>query len=464
VAGFRSMWKETVYPVVVERSAGSKLWDVDGNEYVDLVNGFGLNLFGHSPDFVTQAVSEQLSRGIEIGPQTPLAGEVADQLCTMVGMERAGFCNTGSEAVTAALRVARTVSGRDRIAMFTGAYHGTFDEVLVRSTGSGASQRSVPVAPGITRNMADNVIVLDYDNPASLEAIAAQGAELAAVLVEPVQSRRPELQPRQFLHELRRITEASGTALVFDEVVTGFRIHPGGAQAWFDVRADLATYGKVIGGGLPIGVVAGRREYMDALDGGAWSYGDDSLPEVGVTFFAGTFVRHPLALAASRAVLGHLEREGPSLQRDLNGRTQAFVEALRARAERRQAPVRITHFASWFCFNVPHDLPAGSLFFAYMRLKGVHIWEGRPGFLTTAHTPADVERVVAAFDETLAEMQAAGFLPAPEVGPTAPAEAPPVAGARLGRDAAGNAAWFVPDPDRPGKYLQVSKVEEVVRG
>ena len=140
------------------------------------------------------------------------------------------------------------------------------------------------------------------------------------------------------------------------------------------------------------------------------------------------------------------------------------MDALRERAERRRAPVRITHFASWFCFNLPHDLPAGSLFFAYMRLKGVHIWEGRPGFLTTAHTPADVERVVAAFDETLAEMQAAGFLPAPEGGPSASAEAPPVPGARLGRDAAGNAAWFVPDPDRPGKYLQVSKAEEVVRG
>src|SRR4030095_13171413 len=128
---------------------------------------------------------------------------------------------------------------------------------------------------------------------------------------------------------------------VFDEVVTGFCVHPGGAQAWFDVRADLATYGKVLGGGLPIGVVAGRREYMDALDGGGWTYGDASVPEVGVTFFAGTFVRHPLALAAARAVLGHLEKEGPSLQRDLNARTEAFVGALRDRARRRGAPVAI---------------------------------------------------------------------------------------------------------------------------
>jgi glutamate-1-semialdehyde aminotransferase len=463
VAGFRPIWKEMVYPIVVERSSGSKLWDVDGNEYVDLVNGFGLNLFGHSPEFVTEAVASQLRKGIEIGPQTPLAGEVSERLCAMVGMERAAFCNTGSEAVTAAVRVARTVSGRDRIAMFTGAYHGTFDEVLVRGTGSGAALRSVPVAPGIARSMADNILVLDYDKPASLETIAARGDELAAVLVEPVQSRRPELQPREFLHELRRITAKSGTALIFDEVVTGFRIHPGGAQAWFDVRADLATYGKVIGGGLPIGVVAGRHEYMDALDGGGWSYGDASVPEVGVTFFAGTFVRHPLALAAARAVLAHLEQQGPSLQRELNARTEEFVAALRDRARRRGAPISITHFASWFYFQLPSELPAGSLFFAYMRHKGVHIWEGRPGFLNTAHTAADIERVLAAFDETLAEMQSAGFLPASADAPAAP-DAPPLPGARRGRDAAGNAAWFVPDPDRPGKYLQVSVTGSGARG
>src|SRR5262249_17254307 len=158
----------------------------------------------------------------------------------------------------------------------------------------------------------------DYGSAESLRAIEAQASELAAVLVEPVQSRRPDLQPREFLRELRRITAAAGTALVFDEVVSGFRVHPGGIQALYDIRADLATYGKVVGGGLPIGLVSGRREYMDALDGGAWTYGDDSFPEVGVTFFAGTFVRHPLALASARAVLEHLKREGPELQERLN--------------------------------------------------------------------------------------------------------------------------------------------------
>ena len=211
----------------------------------------------------------------------------------------------------------------------------------------------MPIAPGIPTSMLDNVVVLDYASPDALDYLKSHGDELAAVLVEPVQSRRPELQPREFLHDVRRLTEASGTALVFDEVVTGFRSHPGGAQAIFGVRADMATYGKVIGGGLPIGLVAGRHEYLDALDGGAWQYGDDSIPEVGVTFFAGTFVRHPLALAAARAVLDQLEEQGPDLQRDLNLRTTEFASRLESHARSVGAPVRIGHFSSWLYVDFP---------------------------------------------------------------------------------------------------------------
>jgi glutamate-1-semialdehyde aminotransferase len=283
-----------------------------------------------------------------------------------------------------------------------------------------------------------------------LQTIQAMGRELAAVLVEPVQSRRPDFQPREFLQELRALTTETETALIFDEVVTGFRTHVAGAQALFGIRADIATYGKVIGGGLPIGVVAGRAAYLDALDGGAWRYGDPSCPEVGVTFFAGTFVRHPLALAAARAVLLRLQKESPELQRTLNLRTTRFVDTLNAHAEKVHAPVRVTHFGSWFCINFPHDLPLASLFFAFMRAKGMHLWEGRPGFLTLAHTDADLERAVTAFRETLAEMQAADFLPGD-------AEQPPMPGARKGRDPAGRKAWFIPDPQRAGKYLQVGE-------
>ena len=132
------------------------------------------------------------------------------------------------------------------------------------------------------------------------------------MLVEPVQSRHPHLQPREFLHEIRQITQQSGAALIFDEVVTGFRAHLGGCQALFGIRADLATYGKVVAGGMPIGIIAGKAAFMDALDGGSWRFGDDSYPEVGVTFFAGTFVRHPLTLAAMKAVMQHFQKQGPA--------------------------------------------------------------------------------------------------------------------------------------------------------
>ena len=444
-AGFRLMWKEIVYPIVTVRSSGSRLWDVDGNEYVDLTNGFGAIMFGHNPGFIRDAVTAQLEEGIEIGPQSPLAGEVAARLSAMVGMNRVAFCNTGSEAVTAAIRLARTVSGRDRIAMFAGAYHGIFDEVLVRSAGG----RAMPIAPGIPQSMLDNAVVLDYGSPEAIEYLRANGDSLAAVLVEPVQSRRPELQPREFLHEVRRLTDASGTALVFDELVTGFRAHAGGAQTIFGVRADMATYGKVVGGGLPIGVIAGRREYLDALDGGAWDYGDDSIPDVGVTFFAGTFVRHPLALAAARAVLAHLEASGPDLQRDLNLRTTEFAARLDAHARSVGAPVQITHFSSWLNVTFPGDVPYAGLFFAMMRDRGVHVWEGRCLFLTTAHTDADLELVFEAFRASIAELQAGDLLPG--------GAQPPVPGARRGHDADGREGWFLPDPDRPGGYLRVEE-------
>lgn len=443
VAGFRHVWKEMVYPIVSVRSAGSHLWDVDGNDYIDVTNGFGMILFGHNPQFIQDAIKAQLDAGIEIGPQTPLAGEVAKLVCEMVGMERAAFCGTGSEAVTAAIRVARTVSGRDKIVMFTGAYHGIFDEVLVRPTKTSEGLRATPIAPGVPMAMTDNVLVLDYGAPESLRTIKSMAGQIAAVLVEPVQSRRPDLQPYEFLQELRQVTTENDIALIFDEVVTGFRVHPGGAQVLFGVKADIATYGKVIGGGLPIGLVAGSAKYLDALDGGAWTFGDDSGPEVGVTFFAGTFVRHPLALAAARAVLLRLKDEGPNLQRGLNLRTSAFVEGLRDCAVELGAPVQISHFASWFCITFPADLPLATVFFTGMREKGVHIWDGRPCFLTLAHSDADLEQVATAFREVLLEMQANDFLPGRATG------------ARKGRDASGKEAWFVPDPERPGKYMQI---------
>src|SRR5262249_21472338 len=213
VNGFRPVLKEITYQIVIERSKGSRMWDIDGNEYVDALNGFGMSMFGWQPPFVTEAVQKQIELGYEIGPQHPLAGEVAKLVCDLTGFDRAGLCNTGSEAVMGAIRIARTITGRKTIVLFTGSYHGIFDEVIVRA---GRNLRAVPAAPGIMMNTAQNVLVLDYGTPESMEIIKSRADELAAVLVEPVQSRRPDFQPREFLHELRQVTQDAGVLLILD--------------------------------------------------------------------------------------------------------------------------------------------------------------------------------------------------------------------------------------------------------
>ena len=407
VAGFRPQWKEMVYPLVTERAMGSRLIDVDGHEYIDMLNGFGCILFGHSPRFVVDAAKEQLDRGVAIGPQSDLAGEVAAMICEMTGTERATFCNTGSEAVMAALRLARTVTGRDRVVYFTGDYHGTFDEVLVRSTPRG----TMPVAPGIPAANVANVTVLEYGAPESLDWLRQHSGDLAAVLIEPVQTRHPEVQPIEFLREVRRITQNSGTCMILDEVVTGFRLAPGGFQQWSGIRADLCTYGKVLGGGHPLGVLAGSARFMDALDGGMWNYGDSSVPETGMTFFAGTFVRHPLALAAARAVLKHLQQAGPSLQKTLNAAASSMVAALNGEFAGRGIPFRVHGFASWFYIHFPSEWKLAPLFYYAMRERGVHIQEGFPCYLTTAHTQQDLQSILEAFREVIGELHEAGILP-----------------------------------------------------
>lgn len=454
VNGFRPQTKEIVYQLVIERSRGSRMWDLDGNEYVDALGGFGMCLFGWQPDFVQEAVRRQLDEGYEIGPLHPLAAEVAGLVCALTGCDRAALVNTGSEAVMGAIRIARTSTARPKIVTFSGSYHGTFDEVLVRA---GKDHRGMPAVPGVMPTMFGDVIVLEYGSPEALEVIRAQAADIAAVLVEPVQSRRPDFQPREFLQALRALTEQRGICLIFDEVITGFRSQLGGAQEFFGVRADVVTYGKVIGGGMPIGVIAGVRQYMDALDGGSWTYGDASAPSVGVTYLAGTFVRHPLALAAAKASLEYLRDAGPQLQEGLNARIDAMVARMNAHARKRGAPVEVRHFSSLWKLFFTEDHPWQDLIFAMMRSRGIHILDNFPCYGTTALSDADIDAIASAFEASVDEMQESGFLPARVVDASRSMDpdAPPVEGARLGRDAEGRPAWFVPHPEQDGRYVML---------
>jgi amino acid adenylation domain-containing protein len=472
VTGFKPQTKELIYQVVVDKSTGCHLWDIDGNEYVDILSGFGSSMFGYMPDFIKEACHKQLDQGIEIGPMHPLAAEVSKLLCELTGAQRAAVCNTGSEAVLGAMRMARTVTGRSLIISFSGSYHGINDEVIIRGS---KSKKSYPGAPGIMPQAVENMLVLDYGTPESLEIIKQRCHEAAAVLVEPVQSRRMEFRPVDFLREVRRITQENGTALIFDEVITGFRTHQNGTQGLFGIQADIGTYGKVIGGGMPVGAMIGKSEWMDALDGGHWQYGDDSVPPAGVTYFAGTFVRHPLTMAAMKASLVFMKEQGPALQERLNTMTEDMVVRVNGLFDQYQLPYRWVNFGSAFKTKYDESVNYTELFFMLMRYHGVHVLDF-PHFITTAHTPADIEFIISAVEKTCKELRESGFMPErtypiPTVNSVLgghvrklserviSAMEAPVAGARLGRTPKGEPAWFVPDPKRQGKYLMVEPNE-----
>ncbi|WP_367868588.1 amino acid adenylation domain-containing protein [Pedobacter sp. WC2423] len=460
VSGFKPYTKEIVYSIVANKSLGSHLWDIDGNEYIDALNGFGSNLLGYQHPVLKSAILEQVEKGYEIGPQHELAGEVSQLICEFTGFDRAALCNTGSEAVLGAMRIARTVTGRSLIVSFSGSYHGINDEVIIRGT---KKLKSFPAAPGIMPEAVQNMLVLDYGTEESLNIIRERAHEIAAVLVEPVQSRRPEFQPVDFLKEIREITLKSETVLIFDEVITGFRAHQGGAQAIFGIQADLGTYGKVIGGGLPIGAIAGKKQFMDALDGGFWSYGDASYPEAGVTYFAGTFVRHPLALAAGKASLEYMKAKGHEFQLKLNNNTTYLAGLLNEIIEELNLPLFAAHFGSLWKLKFTTEYPYSELLFTLMRYKGIHIWDGFPCFVTEAHTLDEINQIAAKFKESASELIKAGLIPLNESPSLTEAGRsngisvlqPPVPGARLGRDQSGNPAWFITDPENPEKYLQV---------
>jgi len=412
-AGFNPMWKEMVYPIVIERSKGAHLWDVDGNEYIDLLNGFGPNFLGHAPDYIQEALHEQIDRGFELGPQTPYAGEVAKLVCELTGTDRATFVNTGSEAVQAAIRVSRTVTGKDKIVVFKNDYHGNFDEVLVRGANSGDKLRTLPLAPGIPRSAVQNILVLEYGADRSLDIIRENQDEIAAVLIEPVQSRYPDFRPVEFVQKLRELTEANNIVFVFDEVITGFRTGLGGAQEYYGVKADLVTYGKVLGGGMPIGVVAGKERYMNTFDGGMWQYGDDSFPEAGVTFFAGTFLRHPLAIVAARAALNFLKTNGPDLYKGVYEKTARLALSLNTLFQNNDVGICVAYFSSQMYFRITDDNELIELLFYHARLRGLYMLEGFPSYLTLCHTDEDIDVVIQIFSDSIAAMQAGGIIPLP---------------------------------------------------
>lgn len=414
-ANFHPALKELLHPVVIERAAGARAWDKAGNGYTDYCMGLGVHFFGHNPEFVTEAVRRQLDRTYSIGNQVAQSYELADQLCRITGHDRVTFCCTGSEAVLGAMRIARLATGRRKIAYFRRSYHGLSDVVL--SHEAGAKQAAALRADhGLSPGSVSEAIVLPYGADSALDALRDQASTIAAVLVEPVQNRDISVQPADFLHRLRDLTTATGMVLIFDEMITGFRIGLRGAQGYFGIQSDLATYGKILGGGMPVAAIAGSAGLMDGMDGGSWGYDDDSAPTAATIVFGGTFQKHPLAMSAASAVLSYLETRGEDLYTEVNGRAAAAVAALNKVFAEEGLPYSVAAFGTvWRIeYHGPSD-PGQPLQFdmLYHSLlaEGIYVWKGRSFFLSTAHTDSHVDELLTAVRRSITRLRAARFLP-----------------------------------------------------
>ncbi|MFB7120700.1 aminotransferase class III-fold pyridoxal phosphate-dependent enzyme [Bacillus tropicus] len=407
--GYTPQWKDYIYPIFVERAQGSRIWDKDGNEYIDFSMGFGSILLGYNHPIVAEALAKASQESVIIGPVAPKAAEVAELITELTGVERVGFYNTGSEAVMVAIRAARATTGKNKIVIFTGAFHGTFDGIAAQRDFTTNLLKSVPSSLGTPQSYAEDIIVLEYGDYAGLKVIEQHAHEIGAVLVEPVQSRRPKLQPREFLKELRILTAEQNIALIFDEIVTGFRLHSGGAQAFYEVEADIVTYGKVIGGGMPLGIIAGKAEYINRIDGGSWKYEDDSRPDMNIILSSGTFCAHPVTMAASKALLSYIKENKETLYLELNHRATELASEINAYFKTYNVPIEIEQCASMFTFKPKKDVVFLRILFYKLIEKGIYLWEGATCFVSTAHTDEDIDIFINTVKEAAYELASTGL-------------------------------------------------------
>lgn len=388
-------------PFFVDRAAGARVWTVDGEELLDYVGTWGPAILGHAHPGTIAAVRAAAERGTSFGIPNPLEVALARRICTQVpGVQKVRLCNSGTEACMAAIRLARGFTRRDVVVKFAGCYHGHSDSLLVKA-GSGALTFGHPDSAGVPADFARHTLVLPFNDPEALRAaFAAHGANLAAVILELVPANAGLYLPRPgFLELLQQLCREHGTLFIADEVMTGFRLGPAGAQGLYGLTPDLSTFGKIIGGGLPVGALGGRADIMDYL------------APVGPVYQAGTLSGNPLAMAAGLATLEalesarayeYLETLGQQLQTGL-------TEAARAAG----VAVRVQRLGSMFCayftdqpvWNLADALRADrdrfARFFHGMLARGIYLAPSpfEAGFLSTAHTPADIERTVRAAAE-----------------------------------------------------------------
>jgi glutamate-1-semialdehyde 2,1-aminomutase len=403
VRAFRNVDGE---PFFVASGEGARIWDVDGKEYIDYVGSWGPAILGHAPKIVVEAVRDAATRGLSFGIPNPLEVEMAELICDwMPSIDKVRMVNSGTEATMSCIRLARAFTGRDKIIKFDGCYHGHADPLLVK-TGSGALTHGRPSSAGVPHAFGDLTISLPFNNAELVrKAFQKNENEIAAVILEPIPANAGLYLPREnFLSALREECTTNGALLIFDEVITGFRVARGGAQEIYGVKPDLTALGKIIGGGLPVGAFGGRAEIMDQLS-----------PE-GPVYQAGTLSGNPLALTAGLTQLRELERiNGWKLLEEIGAQ---FEELVRASIKDAKLDITFHRLGSLFCLFFAarpivdlagaqrSDLKMFTRFFHGCLKRGIYFAPSQfeTGFISTAHTTDDMERTGVVVRDALAEL------------------------------------------------------------
>ncbi len=394
-------------PVFFDRGDGAYLWDVEGQQYIDYVGSWGPMILGHAHPVVTAAVQAAVANSLSFGAPTALEVEMADLICaTLPTVEQVRMVNSGTEATMSAIRLARGFTGRDKIVKFEGCYHGHADSLLVKA-GSGALTLGVPTSPGVPPALAFDTITLEYNNLEQVETVFAEiGGEVAAIIVEPVAGNMNCILPVEgFLEGLRAVCDRYESVLIFDEVMTGFRVGLRGAQGHFGITPDLTTLGKVIGGGMPVGAFGGRADIMAQI-----------APD-GPVYQAGTLSGNPVAMTAGLVTLKEIAK--PGFFEDLSATTARLMDGLRAAGQRAgialttqglggmfgvffTEAVRVTSFQQVMAC----DSERFKRFFHGMLAAGIYLAPSafEAGFVSAAHTEADIDKTLATAETVLADL------------------------------------------------------------
>ncbi|MDX1253316.1 MAG: glutamate-1-semialdehyde 2,1-aminomutase [Gammaproteobacteria bacterium] len=404
VRAFRGVGGE---PVFLKRGAGAYVYDEDDQRYIDYVGSWGPMILGHAHPDVIKAVQEAAANGLGFGAPTAIETTMADLLCTLVpSMDMVRMVSSGTEATMSAIRLARGFTGRDKIVKFEGCYHGHSDSLLVKA-GSGALTLGVPTSPGVPVALAEHTITLDYNNLAQVEEVFTHvGHQIACIIVEPVAGNMNCIPPAPgFLQGLRKVCSEYGAVLIFDEVMTGFRVALGGAQHYYGVTPDLTTLGKVVGGGLPVGAFGGKKEIMQ------------HIAPLGPVYQAGTLSGNPVAMAAGLATVSRLT--APGFYEHLSAMTQRLASGLVERAQATGIPLSTNQVGGMFGIFFTDQASVSSyaqavncnverfkLFFHGMLEQGVYLAPSafEAGFVSAAHGEAEIDATLDAAERVLANL------------------------------------------------------------